>query len=154
MGIADRALAAYESEIEEKRLADELSREQSRGRAVVAIMAAAESLGIDVDPDAVGLISMSYVPRWQLIVQVDDDASLHFLFQDDVEGNISMQVKAADQLYWDLPPGQKVKPAGGGTYGCYGLNADQMKVSSLADLGRQIAKVRKARERWQAKHGA
>jgi hypothetical protein len=29
-----------------------------------------------------------------------------------------------------------------------------MKVSTLADLGKQIAKVREARERWRAKHGA
>ena len=149
MGIADRALAAYESELEAERLAKELRREQSRGRAVTSIMAAAEPFGIEVDPQDV----IHVYAGWQLTVEVDDDASLHFLYRDNAEGSLSMYVKPADQLYWDLPRGQEAKGAGGGTYGCYGLDG-QMKVSTLADLGKQIAKVREARERWRAKHGA
>lgn len=149
MGIADRALAAYESELEAERLAEELSREQSRGRAVTLIMAAAEPFGIEVDPKDV----IHVYAGWQLTVEVDDDASLHFIYRDNAESNLLMYVKPANQLYWDLPTGQEVKGSGGGTYGCYGLDG-QMKVSTLADLGRQIAKVREARKRWQRKHGA
>lgn len=146
MSIADRALAAYESEQEQNRIQAELKEEATRGAALVTIMAAIERLGLELDDRTLE----RHGSVWRLEVQVDDDATLLFDVTD--SGGLTMMVKPTDQLYWDLPPGQDKKLPGGGTYACYGLNRDFLTVTTLADLGRQILKVRKAREHWRAKH--
>lgn len=146
MSIADRALEAYESEVEQKRLEAELKYEQNRSHAAVEVMRAAEVLGIEVD--CAGLSRSATI--WRVTAKVDDDASL--LFEKYEGGGLDMRLVPAPQLYWDLPPGEEEKGPGGGTYACYGLDSTYMKVVTLADLGRQIVKVRKARELWKKKH--
>lgn len=152
MNIADRALAAHEAKTKEDALRKEAELVRRRAAAVDAIALKAEHFGVDFNPDIVE--KSSYSERsWALTVQVDNDAWLVFTATMG-EPLVTVKVKPADQLYWDLPPGQtEKKPNEGGSYACYQLGSGLTDIQTLADLGNAIVRVRKAREQWRKKHG-
>ena len=146
--LAERALAAHENSVETQNLRKEEERASRRAMAHLAITQyAAETFGIVV-PDE--LVSEREGQRWLLHVTVDEDTNLLFVWEPD---ELVAKVRVCDQLYWDLPPGALQKRTSGGAYGCYSTdNVHNKVVTSLAELGGAIARVRKARELWIKKH--
>lgn len=147
--LADRALAAHEAKLEETRLLREATEVRIKAEATDAILRVAHEYGVEVTPDD---LTRDY-NAWQAVIQIDADAHL-VLIKRNRDDEVEVRVKPAEQLYWDLPPGQEEKPAGkGGTYGCYGLDVSSMgPIGSLADLGAILVRIREARERWKVRH--
>lgn len=147
--IADLALAAA---ADEKRIA-ELEQQAALTRAHTTarnqIVFKGEKIGVDVDIDAIEHHGGASTYR----LKVDEDATLVISSR---AGDLvaKAKVKPAEQLYWNLPPGQEGTPMGG-TYGCYGLGQYSAlhDIDSLADLGRAITLVREARAKWRRVHG-
>lgn len=152
--LAERALRAHENAVETKRLRKEDEYNRRRAVALIAITQyAADTFGLTVpdelEPEMEG-------QRWSMHVTIDDDTSMRFIWEAGRAGDpdeLFARVRACDQLYWNLPPGELTKGGGGGSYGCYGLDqAHNVVVTSLTELGAAIAKVRSAREQWNRKH--
>lgn len=153
MNIADRALAAHQANEEANRLRAEAKAVERQARALDAISCAAEGLGLAVSPEDI-VTEHPLGKVWTVELPIDDDMRLRIKWEllYHPEPNLKMLVQVADQLYWDLPPGQEKKGSGGGTYGCYNLGGLQGKeVKTLADLGAAIEKVRRARASWRKK---
>lgn len=153
MNIADRALAAHNAVEEAKRLRNEAEAVERKAMALDAISRAAEGLGLSVMPeDLVAEYPEGKV--WTVLLPVDDDVQLKIRWEwlYSSEPGLKMTIDVADQIYWDLPPGEEKKGRGGGSYGCHNLGGVQGKrVETLADLGEVIARVRRARESWRKK---
>lgn len=158
--IAERALVAYEAELEEGRLKREAEIVSLRAKAVNAIILAAESFDLEIDVDDIepavcsASVTTPLFAAWWIVVPVDDDLGLKFEWSSR-SGKQIVEVTAdyADQLYWDLPPGEEKKGSGGGTYGCYGLSKSYGAgvISNLSVLGKAIVRTRAARAAWQSK---
>ena len=147
MNVADRAVQAYEARAAAEAAEKEAATARQRALAIEAIGRKADVFGIGFD--AVDL-KEGYYNSWSLEVPVDDDASLVFNYRG--ADGVWVTVKPCDQLYWNLPPGQETKGPGGGTFQCFNLSRDR-RIETLADLGKEIQHVRKARESWCKKHG-
>ena len=151
MSVADRALAAHAAEEEEKRLRAEAAKARRKGIAVDAIGRVLEGFGMDTT-DLEELIEPDYrAKRWSVMIPIDDDCALHLTSEPDDE-IVSTRLVPAVELDRDIPPGEPKTPRG--VYGCYGLDKYVLEgISTLADLGRAITKVREARVAWRKKHG-
>ncbi len=153
MNIADRALAAHAAGEEATRLRREAEEVERKAMAIDAISLAAESLGLSVFPEDL----KSEYPSgkvWTVTLPVDDDVDLRIRWEwlYGPEPSLKMTVQAADQLYWDLPPGEEKKARGGGVYGCHNLGGIHgNEITTLSDLGAAIERVRGARESWRKK---
>lgn len=145
--LAERALAAHTAQTEEARLQKEAREVRVKGVAADAILLAADRFGITLTADS---LERSY-SSWLATFQVEEDVSLIFT-KGDSSNQVEVRVKPAEQLYWDLPPGEEKKTPGGGAYGGYGLSSITEHLQSLSDLGAAITKIRTARELWRAKH--
>jgi hypothetical protein len=155
MNIADRALAAHEAEKEAARLREEAAFVEHKARALDTLALAANDFGLEVEPEA--LEQTRQGKEWSIKLPVDDDLSLLFTWALPYisvhEPVLTIKLDVAAQLYWDLPPGQKKKEVGGGTYGCFQLGSVQgQEIGTLSELGAAITRVRKAREQWRHKH--
>ena len=151
--IAEIALAAHEAEERAKGLEAAAAKTRERAVAEQEIVAALRTLGIDIDLAA---ITESESGReYRAEIPVDADAALVAVWSTyGRDKKVALLVKPAEQLYWDLPPGVESKDAGGGTYGCYGLEHRRLgAIATLPELGAAIKLIRKAREQWRAKHG-
>lgn len=148
MSIADRAIQAYEASEQVKAAEKEAKRARERAEVIETIGRRAEVFGIDFDADKLHGSDGGY---WTYKIPVDDDAELVFNVRP--MSGLHVSVSPCDQLYWDLPPGQERKePGEGGTYACYSLSKDR-EIATLADLGRELQRVRLARDQWKSRHG-
>lgn len=151
MSIADRAVAAYEAQQQEERLAKEAAKVRRRVIAYNDISLALEELNLEVEEfELTGDFNGT---TWKVVVPIDEDCFLVATCIVPLGVNTpttKLRVQAEDELYYDMPPGAE---GHGGTYGFYGLHGWEMEVSDLASLGRAISKVRQARESWRRKHG-
>ena len=155
MSIADRALAAHEADEEATRLRKEAQQIERRAKAFAAISRRAEDFGLSVtEADIVG-DRYDGDRRYSAWIPVDDDVSLEFIWEIPWTGAkdvlTTVRGRVADQLYWNLPPGEFEKGPGGGVYGCYSLSMPE--INDLVGLGRYIKQVRSARDAWRRKHG-
>jgi len=145
--VADRALAAHTAQVEEARLRKEADEVRIKAEATDAILRGMDKFGLCLTDESF----VRGYHLWQVEVQVDDDARLEFKKQDSKD--VEVRIRPADQLYWDLPPGEETKGTGGGCYGCHGLGEIRNReITTLAELGSAIARIRDARESWRVKH--
>lgn len=155
--IASRALAAHAADSEAKRLEAEAKAIRDRQQAVEQMTTYAhDTFGVTIDPETVETV---YPGKYVASVELNEDATLQITRNrpDTVGGAadlalIEAKVVPCEQLDWDLPPGVFEKGPGGGTYSCFGLDSRTRKVTSLADVGRQLEKIAKARTSWQTKN--
>jgi hypothetical protein len=144
------AAAAAEKEAAEHEQAAETARK--RAAAQRAIYIKAQELGIEVDVE--DLESEGYLNSVGIPLTADATLRIGVTWEFAPLPTVKVSVKPADQLYWDLPPGEEKFAGGGGVYGCYSLGqySGLQDIKTTADIGRALMKINQAREQWRAKH--
>jgi hypothetical protein len=150
--LADRARSANQAQQQAAALRREADRASMIGETRDLLLRRLERLGIDADDGELSEFDRGVA----FTLEVTDDATLIIdVRKTSNEVTTNARLTACDQLYLDLPPGQLERTSPGGVYGHYNLSehsAYTTQIETIADLGKVLELIERAREQWQTKH--
>lgn len=159
--VAERAIAVSDADESAREQMNAAAEERRRGQAISKILIWAENaFGIRLSVDDVRTEGTGRWLKYVARVVVDPDATLYFIVDKKWDSatschrdRLSVTVRPADQIYYDLAPGVEVNAGPGGIYGHFGLQHLPENIDSLEQLGSVLKRIRVAREQWRRKHG-